>query len=687
MDELQNLDLEQFLRTRGVSEEIISKFKSENIDIVAVQVMHEDEFKELIPKSGDRAALKEFSRRKLAPRKQSLIEKLKDKIAKANNTNLAQTPTLKHKRKATRVVQVGWMNFNEQNKKFQQVRLNKGGGTRSISVDRDCQVKMILEKAIEIFFPNGISPSGPVNSFEFKLLDFKQHEIDHNMRIQDMFEVTGLSKLRFYLASTSSKIWCSSTNNNIPSSSLPITVESDDDVAVSSPTHASNTEFLAPNAEDEWIMFSDRLSPDLPLENTQSSTVLQSHCSLPDTNELTVLVNSILDSCDKNSTSTADNEVANRNKFMEVDYEDPTDIEELLMKINKLINSSVINKVNVCREQVFQGFVRSVRRPRFSEFNKFSVKFADVEGIAEGAIDEGGPTREMFRIALQEVQNSSMFTGRTQKHLCLSDKHLNKNEYFEVGRLISLSLVHGGPGPRFFCDTLFGLIANIKVQPTLEDVIPEIQVELAQLKDATELSVMQDVVLSSNVFSIAGFKFVKKAEDKLDIINGTLKFYAVNVIHEALGQLLNGLKTCNILEHIRQYPNLFKDIMCSKPSLTAERLENLLLPEWSEAGSNRRHIENRVITYFRDYIIDCEDSELISLNEILAFATGLDSIPPLGFQISPKIIFLHDEPACKFPKANTCSIELKLPVCHNNYDDFKLDMDFGIGNAVGFGFA
>ncbi|XP_031358447.1 uncharacterized protein LOC116182069 isoform X3 [Photinus pyralis] len=161
MDELQNLDLEQFLRTRGVSEEIISKFKSENIDIVAVQVMHEDEFKELIPKSGDRAALKEFSRRKLAPRKQSLIEKLKDKIAKANNTNLAQTPTLKHKRKATRVVQVGWMNFNEQNKKFQQVRLNKGGGTRSISVDRDCQVKMILEKAIEIFFPNGISPSGP----------------------------------------------------------------------------------------------------------------------------------------------------------------------------------------------------------------------------------------------------------------------------------------------------------------------------------------------------------------------------------------------------------------------------------------------------------------------------------------------------------------------------------------------
>lgn len=74
------------------------------------------------------------------------------------------------------------------------------------------------------------------------------------------------------------------------------------------------------------------------------------------------------------------------------------------------------------------------------------------------------------------------------------------------------------------------------------------------------------------------------------------------------------------------------------------------------------------------------------MSDILVFATGADSEPPLGFPVKPKILFLHDNKS-KFPTANTCALQLKLPTLHMQYDDFKLNMNFGIGNAKSFGFA
>ena len=54
--------------------------------------------------------------------------------------------------------------------------------------------------------------------------------------------------------------------------------------------------------------------------------------------------------------------------------------------------------------------------------------------------------------------------------------------------------------------------------------------------------------------------------------------------------------------------------------------------------------------------------------------------------ITPAIEFLHDEQS-RFPKANTCSCVLRLPVIHTTYDKFKADLTFGIQNGKGFGTA
>lgn len=73
------------------------------------------------------------------------------------------------------------------------------------------------------------------------------------------------------------------------------------------------------------------------------------------------------------------------------------------------------------------------------------------------------------------------------------------------------------------------------------------------------------------------------------------------------------------------------------------------------------------------------------LGAILAFATGSDQVPPIGFHPQPSIAFHHDtETPQRFPVANTCINCLRLPL-YSTYSAFKSNMDFAIDNTHGFG--
>lgn len=69
----------------------------------------------------------------------------------------------------------------------------------------------------------------------------------------------------------------------------------------------------------------------------------------------------------------------------------------------------------------------------------------------------------------------------------------------------------------------------------------------------------------------------------------------------------------------------------------------------------------------------------ITLEDVLIFATGLRRIPAMGFVTQPELAFLHPEDGlARFPKANTCSLVLQLPV-GQAYTEFKNNMELGIG--------
>lgn len=85
-------------------------------------------------------------------------------------------------------------------------------------------------------------------------------------------------------------------------------------------------------------------------------------------------------------------------------------------------------------------------------------------------------------------------------------------------------------------------------------------------------------------------------------------------------------------------------------------------------------------------ITDSHTEDEIGLGNILAFATGLENVPPHGFTPIPTISFLHpgDNGPLEYPQAYTCSNELCLPI-HQRQSCFSSRMTDGILMSPGFG--
>ena len=71
------------------------------------------------------------------------------------------------------------------------------------------------------------------------------------------------------------------------------------------------------------------------------------------------------------------------------------------------------------------------------------------------------------------------------------------------------------------------------------------------------------------------------------------------------------------------------------------------------------------------------------LEDLVISFSGADRPPPLGFRTQPDLEFL-DQNAI-LPTASTCSLVIRLPICHSNYDDFKDAMILALHGNNGFG--
>ncbi|KAL1488697.1 hypothetical protein ABEB36_014496 [Hypothenemus hampei] len=333
----------------------------------------------------------------------------------------------------------------------------------------------------------------------------------------------------------------------------------------------------------------------------------------------------------------------------------------VLWELHNSINTEKISYFNIYREDIFNCCVRSLRRRNFSPLNKISVLFTDIDNaVSEGAIDAGGPTREMFTLLLKYLANSMLFEGtKESKNITLCHEHLNCKHYYEAGRIVSLSLIHGGPSPQFFSRTLFNYLSNgvEDTKPYIEEVMNlEIRKELENIRDARNLPELQHIIMNSTFLAIAGFTNINSFQKKDEILEGAIKYYVIYRTMPALKQFKEGLNIIGLLEKLKVFKEELQHLMCyTESKLTAAQVSSTFTVKFSEIGKR--------------------ESEA-SLEDVFSFSLACDKIPPLGFDSKPQLEFLHNKKEFLWPKANTCSLVLFLPVSY-----------YAILNKKQFGFA
>lgn len=151
--------------------------------------------------------------------------------------------------------------------------------------------------------------------------------------------------------------------------------------------------------------------------------------------------------------------------------------------------------------------------------------------------------------------------------------------------------------------------------------------------------------------------------------------------------LRRGLDNLGLVQLARELPTVVHLFTPTSPNpVTLKMVTNLLQPQFSIEGSNKRLRENAVYTLFIKYLREAASGRrgTVNLGSILRFSTGAEAEPALGFSLHPSISFIEGENY--IPTANTCINRLTLTIPDGSHElppqeeMFRL-FDFAFCNA------
>ncbi|XP_031725580.1 uncharacterized protein LOC116395664 [Anarrhichthys ocellatus] len=355
------------------------------------------------------------------------------------------------------------------------------------------------------------------------------------------------------------------------------------------------------------------------------------------------------------------------------------------------MDRDVESHVQVRRKDLLHSALKVVRRPDFCFKMTPIVSFSGEE--TDG---HDGPLRDFFRLSLLELQQSSVFEGHPGRlFLTYNLEALEDRKYYEAGVLIGWSLTQGGPGPRCLHPALFQLVCG--QNPSLEDfswrdiVDAEAQIRLQQMHSCTDVKLLSPSLC--DWVSSAGIPGVNSAHsDELPSIYVRLvKHYIYYRVASMISQFTEGLNSCGGLwETVQSNWEEFVPVMTSaqQQPLTVEEFKQLFTICYSRPGSRLRLTEEATAGHWQNVLTLVSDGEAdFSFEDLLAFITGADHLPPLGF---PRLISLRfysqdaSMSGARLPHASTCALELFLPRGAAGAADLLVLLSRAVREGLGF---
>ena len=124
-------------------------------------------------------------------------------------------------------------------------------------------------------------------------------------------------------------------------------------------------------------------------------------------------------------------------------------------KSNKAVDYEEFNNIHVRRNHIWSDALRSISKESFNPLAPIHVTF-----IGEAGIDEGGPKREFFSLALSKMaEDSTLFHGPTTgRSFVRNIEGIRKRKFFLTGLFVALSLANGGQGFDCLSETVYSYL-------------------------------------------------------------------------------------------------------------------------------------------------------------------------------------------------------------------------------------
>ncbi|XP_023656465.1 G2/M phase-specific E3 ubiquitin-protein ligase isoform X1 [Paramormyrops kingsleyae] len=357
--------------------------------------------------------------------------------------------------------------------------------------------------------------------------------------------------------------------------------------------------------------------------------------------------------------------------------------QEILHCLSKKISPLNFTLVEIKKDGVLKAAQQILRQNDFDPHHTMTVTFPGDKLHSE---DVGsGNLRRFLRLLVQDLQNLSVFQGpENKKNLALDSQALRDDLYFDAGCTLALSLVHGGPPPRFFSRALYKCLFNFPSDSplTVRDMVDNVLAEkVKKIRDARSLKELKEAVSSSTEYlKVAGcLRQMNCLSDKQQLVDDIVTFHFITRMQLPLQRFREGLNTLGLFEQIQMFPGPFCDLFCSSPEkMSAGTMDSLFSVQFS-VNEEKKKKERTVVGFWRQYLHECEEGRCATtLEDILIFSTSADAVPAVGFNPAPSLSFLHPQISVGvFPERHPSCNHIVLPVL-TSYEIFKKHMEYAV---------
>ena len=283
-----------------------------------------------------------------------------------------------------------------------------------------------------------------------------------------------------------------------------------------------------------------------------------------------------------------------------------------------------------------------------------------------------------------------------------STYHIQNGNFRTCGQIVAVSLAQGGPSPSLLEECVYNTLIN----PDLDMMKLSIQEHLSKNEKNIVEMIRQDIKGNQDIILDNGYTGLIDDEHVDEIVESVMiSLISKRILY--LKEFVRGLSLYGIDDLLSKAPGLCKSFFVQgliQDTIDANYLFSCMQPDYSDHGSSRRALEERVVDNMQDFLNNIEDNTItgysapvawnydeedaskekpsddppeekfetpdVTVQGMMMWLTGQKHVPLNGRKMVIMIYFDHE---CKtrdpkhticFPLVGACGMQITFPVAH-----------------------